>query len=235
MNVGRSPGADRPSASWRPLATFKWSITRLQQSWYPASRPHRIIVSQSTARKIPSWPTRMLPFYTASGYKDTAKSIIDTGEFCVSLISDPLLEASNYCSIDAPEEIDEWKLAGLSQRKSESVGAPHVAESAFSMECKLAHKYVMYDDSGRETGTAFFGRITRFHIKEFVLDTEDPGLKLAPEKLRIVSRLGGITYARTISGYEIPRPQWEKAKEDPDVQKALAAELKTIDLQGSQL
>lgn len=171
----------------------------------------------------------------ASGYKDTAKSIIDTGEFCVSLISDPLLEASNYCAIDAPEEIDEWKLAGLTQRTSETVSAPHVAESAFSMECKLAHKYVMHDDSGRETGTAFFGRITRFHVKEFALDKEDPGLKLAPEKLRIVSRLGGITYGRTISGYEIPRPQWEKAKDDPDVQKALVADVKKIDAAGSRL
>jgi hypothetical protein len=37
----------------------------------------------------------------------------------VSIISEPFLEAANYTSIDAPNEVDEWKLSGLTKRKSE--------------------------------------------------------------------------------------------------------------------
>jgi flavin reductase (DIM6/NTAB) family NADH-FMN oxidoreductase RutF len=64
------------------------------------------------------------------------------------------------------------------------------------MECELAHSYPMYNDAGKHTATAIFGRIKRFHVKEFVLDPTDP-YKILPEKYRVISRLGGLTYARS--------------------------------------
>lgn len=39
----------------------------------------------------------------------------------MSIISEPFLEAANYTSIDAPYDVDEWKLSGLTQRQSQSV------------------------------------------------------------------------------------------------------------------
>lgn len=66
------------------------------------------------------------------------------------------------------------------------------------MECVLAHSYPMYNDAGKHTATAIFGQIKQFHIKESVLDPNDPG-KLLPEKYRVISRLGGLTYARSVS------------------------------------
>jgi len=50
---------------------------------------------------------------------DTNSNIKNTKEFCVSIISEPFLEASNYTSIDAPYDVDEWKLSGLTQRSSQ--------------------------------------------------------------------------------------------------------------------
>lgn len=64
------------------------------------------------------------------------------------------------------------------------------------MECVLAHSYPMYNDAGKHTATAIFGRVKQFHIKEFVLDANDSH-KILPEKYRVVSRLGGLTYARS--------------------------------------
>lgn len=67
------------------------------------------------------------------------------------------------------------------------------------MECKLAHHYVMHDPvTDKPTGTVILGTVQRFHVKESVLDKEDPGIRLMAEKLRAVGRLGGITYSRTI-------------------------------------
>ncbi|GHJ85693.1 hypothetical protein NliqN6_2095 [Naganishia liquefaciens] len=157
---------------------------------------------------------------TATGLKDTASNIANMKEFCVSMISEPLIEAANYSSINTPGEVDEYKLCGLTKRQSGLIRTPHVAESAFSMECILAHSYPMYNDAGKHTATAIFGRIKKFHIKESVLDPNDPG-KLVPEKYRVISRLGGLTYARSVSGYELQRPVWEQVKETEEVKAAL--------------
>ncbi|KAJ9101942.1 hypothetical protein QFC19_005023 [Naganishia cerealis] len=158
---------------------------------------------------------------TSNGLKDTANNIHNLKEFCVSIISEPLIEAANYSSINTPEEVDEYSLCGFTKRQSKSVCPPHIAESAFSMECVLAHSYPMYNDSGKHTATAIFGQIKRFHVKEFVLDPEDSGWKLLPEKYRPISRLGGLTYARSTIGYELQRPVWDQVKDTEEVKAAL--------------
>jgi flavin reductase (DIM6/NTAB) family NADH-FMN oxidoreductase RutF len=53
-----------------------------------------------------------------SGRKDTSDNILELREFCVSLISEPFVEAANYAAIDAPEGQSEWPLTGLTQRES---------------------------------------------------------------------------------------------------------------------
>ena len=55
---------------------------------------------------------------TATGLKDTASNIANMKEFCVSMISEPLIEAANYSSINTPGEVDEYKLCGLTKRQS---------------------------------------------------------------------------------------------------------------------
>jgi flavin reductase (DIM6/NTAB) family NADH-FMN oxidoreductase RutF len=50
---------------------------------------------------------------------DTAFNILQTKEFCVSIISEPFVEASNYTAIDTPPGTDEWALAGLTKKQSE--------------------------------------------------------------------------------------------------------------------
>ena len=50
----------------------------------------------------------------ARGRKDTARNILDTGEFVVNLVPRALAEAMNVTAIDAPAQIDELALAGLS-------------------------------------------------------------------------------------------------------------------------
>jgi flavin reductase (DIM6/NTAB) family NADH-FMN oxidoreductase RutF len=58
---------------------------------------------------------------TSNGLKDTANNIHDLKEFCVSIISEPLIEAANYSSINTPEEVDEYSLCGFTKRSSKSV------------------------------------------------------------------------------------------------------------------
>jgi len=152
--------------------------------------------------------------------KDSCDNIKETKEFVVNIISEPFIEAANYTSIDAPPNVSEWDLTGLTPIKSESIKPAGVKESAFRMECTLEHTYDMFDpnDSSKLTGTIVLGRVQRFHIREDVL-MEGGGID--PAKLLQVARMGGISYARTVRGFEIPRPRWEDEKERPEVKTAL--------------
>lgn len=55
------------------------------------------------------------------------------------------------------------------------------------------------------------GLIKRAHVRESVL-TESGTVD--PAKLRAVSRLGGITYARIGEGFELSRPSWKAIRDE---------------------
>ena len=50
--------------------------------------------------------------------KDTRENILNTNEFVVNLISEPFVEAANSTSVEAPAEIDEWLVSGLTGEPS---------------------------------------------------------------------------------------------------------------------
>ena len=60
------------------------------------------------------------------------------------------------------------------------------------------------------TGTLILGRVKMIHVRHSVLN--DKGTVDA-DKLRPVSRLGGVTYGRLGDTFDLPRPSWnEKAR-----------------------
>jgi flavin reductase (DIM6/NTAB) family NADH-FMN oxidoreductase RutF len=119
------------------------------------------------------------------------------------------------------------------------VKPPRVKESAFSMECEVntlspylhsnqlttACFVQLYQQIPISTGPSpsenttilILGLIKRFHIRKDVLtparDNQGPGL-IDPIKLRAVSRLGGITYARIGEAFEVKRPKWKNEEEE---------------------
>ncbi|KAI8580390.1 hypothetical protein K450DRAFT_236828 [Umbelopsis ramanniana AG] len=157
-------------------------------------------------------PTVAISIAMAGGHqKDTATNILDSGEFVVNIISEWFAEAANYTSIDAPPGQSEFQLSGLTPIDSLQVQAPRVKESAYQMECKLVHHLPIINKEGKTTFLHIIGEICMFHIDDDVVDTNSYHVSL--EKLRPLSRLGGISYGRTTEGYEIPRPKWEEEKE----------------------
>lgn len=153
--------------------------------------------------------------------KDTCQNILDTGELTINILSEWFIEAANYSCTDAPPDVDEWDLSGLTPVESKVVKPPHVGESAFSVEAKLlhSHDWKSKTDPERTTGTLCIVEGVNFHVREDVIN-EDLNI-LDPAKLQAVSRLGGITYSRTTQGYEIPRPDFKKESEKPEVQEIL--------------
>jgi len=52
--------------------------------------------------------------------KDTKENILATKEFTVSMISEPFIEAANIASVDAPADVNEWDVSGLTEASSVS-------------------------------------------------------------------------------------------------------------------
>ncbi|MCB1446425.1 MAG: flavin reductase family protein [Rhizobiaceae bacterium] len=137
------------------------------------------------------------------GFKDTARNILDSGEFVVNLVPERLVEAMNVTSIDAPRGIDELRLAGLETAPSAHVKPPRIAASPVSFEC-TTHTTV-------ETGPnqlVVIGRVLAVHIDDDCI--LDPArAHVDTPRLDLVARSYGSDYVRSHDTFSLVRPKWE--------------------------
>ena len=144
--------------------------------------------------------------------KDTRENILATKEFVVNIISEPFVEAANATCVEAPEEVDEWRVSGLGMVPSDTVKPARVRESAVSFECTLHSSHDILPPnsppSSPPTTTLVLGLIKKAHIRNAVLSTDKRTVDA--EKLQAMSRLGGLAYARVGEGFELTRPSWRE-------------------------
>lgn len=151
--------------------------------------------------------------------KDTLTNLLATRECVLNIISEDYIEAANYTSINAPENVSEWSFSGLTPEKSRLVKPDRVKEAVFSIEAKLveSREWESRVTKGKKTGVMCVVEGVRFWAREDALDAE--GILLDPKVLRPISRLGGISYARVTEGFELPRPAYDEVIKDPGVAK----------------
>ncbi|KAG8956289.1 hypothetical protein FRC04_004369 [Tulasnella sp. 424] len=167
--------------------------------------------------------------------KDTCNNILTNKTFTVNIISEPFVEAANWCAVDAPANVDEWYGSGLTKEKSTLVEPPRVKESAFSLECELYQSIELKHPDKPPGGILVLGLVKLIHVRNDVLN--HPGdhpnatagsaprdWTVDPAKLRAVSRMGGITYGRIGEGFEVPRPVWAEVKDNYDGRSGVAGE-----------
>lgn len=148
--------------------------------------------------------------------KDTARNVLETGEFVVNLVTEGDAAAMNLTSVDAPADVSEVDYAALATIPSTVVKPPRIASSPVSFECR---KHVALDIGLQ---TVLLGEILFAHVAdEFIADRErlhfdTPGMKL-------VGRTHGSGwYARTSDQFELVRPRFDPehaaltGKPDPD-------------------
>jgi len=150
--------------------------------------------------------------HNAGTAKDTVRNIHAGTGFTVNIISEPWVEHSNIASTNAPFEISEWPMSGLTKAPSVHVKAARVKESAFSMECELYQAIEIRDPkTDIITSTLVLGLVKFIHIRNDVIDERgvaDPG------KLKPIARLGGLTYAKVSEGFTLPRRPWKEVSEE---------------------
>ena len=137
-------------------------------------------------------------------HKDTFENILATGEFVVNIVSEEIAAQMNKTSAEAPPEVDEFVLSGLTPVASDLIRPPRVAESKVQMECRLRQVIYVSDKPGG--GNLVLGDVLRFHVLDSILI--DP-YKIDPDRLNAVGRMGGPTYVRTHDRFDMQRPKWE--------------------------
>jgi flavin reductase (DIM6/NTAB) family NADH-FMN oxidoreductase RutF len=137
------------------------------------------------------------------GFKDTAANILATGEFVVNLVSEKNAEAMNVTCIDAPPDIDELTLAGLTPVRSHAVRPPRIAESPVSFECRTLTSLV--------TGprqTIVIGRIVCAHVDDAAVQDKER-CYIDTQALGLIGRMHGSGwYARCTDLFQMERPTW---------------------------
>eukprot|EP01117_Protostelium_nocturnum_P016250 TRINITY_DN6389_c0_g1_i1.p1 TRINITY_DN6389_c0_g1~~TRINITY_DN6389_c0_g1_i1.p1 ORF type:complete len:263 (-),score=71.99 TRINITY_DN6389_c0_g1_i1:223-1011(-) len=142
------------------------------------------------------------------GKKDTLRNIQHFGEFVVHSVNEENWEKANQTSGEYPYGHSELREAGFTTIPSSVITTPRIAESSFSMECKL-EKIVELGEGGPGSVSVVFGRIVMFHIDESILNEKG---RIDPQKLKPVARLGGISYGTLGKVLQAPRPSLNEDK-----------------------
>ncbi|KAI0870357.1 hypothetical protein GGS24DRAFT_475482 [Hypoxylon argillaceum] len=139
--------------------------------------------------------------------KDTLRHLVANGECTVNIISEHFVEAANATSVDAPAGLSEWVVSGLTPvHDCGAVAAPRAREAVFAAECRVEsiREFESRAVPGKKSGCVVLLEGLRFWVREDALDEQRSAV--APEVLRPISRLGGISYGRTTEAIELPRP-----------------------------
>ncbi|RDW71583.1 flavo protein-like protein oxygenase [Coleophoma cylindrospora] len=151
-------------------------------------------------------PLYSLSFVGGGGICDTVENLLETGECCISIISDWFIEAANYTSTNTPRGVSEFALAGLHASPAMIVKPSYVSEAAFSIECKLYSQQEIFSRrTGQRNAVMVLVEAVQFHVRKEAIDPKLETVKI--EMLRPVWRAGGITYGTAFSGFELPRPE----------------------------
>ena len=98
------------------------------------------------------------------GLKDTARNILQNGEFVVHTVNEAVAAAMNLCGADFPPEMSEIEAAGLSLLPSVQVKPPRIAAAAAQMECR----HVTTVEIGRTR--VLLGEVVHLHLDERFYD-----------------------------------------------------------------
>ena len=178
-------------------------------------RPIAFVTSQSAGGQLNAAP---FSFFNAMGYeppvlvlgftpqpdgsqKDTPNNILETKEFVVNLVDEPLAEQMNICAASVPPGVNEIDLAKLETVPSLDIAPPRLKAAPVSFECRYFN-----DMSLSGGGRIIVGEVIHFHIQDELIAETDP-LRIDLDKLAPISRLSGSKYGRVTDQFEIQRPK----------------------------
>jgi len=127
--------------------------------------------------------------------KDTARNIVETGEFVVHLVDEAITERMHGCSLKFPPEVSEVERVGFTTAPSRTVRPPRIVEAPVAMECTLHSRVPLGNHD------LYIGRIAWLHVRDGLVEPDS--LRVRLEDYHAVGRLSGSRYARTDDRFSI--------------------------------
>jgi flavin reductase (DIM6/NTAB) family NADH-FMN oxidoreductase RutF len=137
--------------------------------------------------------------FTSVGRKDSLRNVEATQEFVVNFTPEPLFEAVNATSVNAPPDVSEFDAVGIAREPSLRIAPPRVADAPVAIEC------VLHDTLPLGDCTVVLGRVVHVAIDERAMRDGRPAVDL----LRPLARLGGRQWSTIGEVLEIERPRWD--------------------------
>ena len=145
-------------------------------------------------------------YHNQGGFKDSVANILATKEFVINLATKKLKQQVVQSSIDAPNDIDEFKLMKLKKRKSKIVKPPSVAESPINLECRLLKKIDLKTTSkNKNQNKMIIGEVVGIYIDNKFIKNN----KINSLAMRAISRMGYTEYSEVDSRFLMERPKWK--------------------------
>ena len=142
-------------------------------------------------------------YHLNGGLKDSIANILATKEFVVNLATKKLQKFVVYSAINAPHDVDEFKLMKLKIRKSTKVKPPSVAESPATLECSLIKKIVLKGKKNNQN-IMIIGEVIGIYIKNSFISKG----KVNSLAMRAISRMGYTEYSEVKSRFFMDRPEY---------------------------
>lgn len=135
--------------------------------------------------------------------KDTLNNIVETNEFVVNMVDEPILHQAVQCGSDYPSNMSELEAAAFTTAPSSLVRVPRIAQAPISWECRL-FKLLEYS----AMRTFVIGEIVGMYFRDDLIDLQR--MRVQVDRFAPVGRLGGPNYCRTSDRLTIPVPPFGK-------------------------
>jgi len=139
--------------------------------------------------------------------KDTARNILESGEYVINLVDEAIAERMNVCAVDFPAGHDELAAAGLALEPSRTVRPGRIAESPVAMECRHLQSIAFRADR-----SLVIGEVVWMRVRDGVIDGDT--LRLREAAYRPIGRLHGHMYARQSDRFEMVRRTFAEWRRD---------------------
>jgi len=194
--LGLDPDAD-PRGSYallnslvipRPIA---WVSTR-SESGVDNLAPHSYFTVSSAVPPVVQ--------FTSVHTKDSLRNAVATGQFVVSVCTEPNAERINETAVPFPPDVSEFDATGVAREPSARVAPPRVADSPISLECEVV------GTQSFGASTVVFGRVVWIAVKPDVVRND----KVVADLVRPIARLGGPYYTKLDEVFAIKRQSHEQ-------------------------
>lgn len=135
--------------------------------------------------------------------KHTLENVLEHPEVVINIVDYPMVEQMSLSSTEYDKGVNEFIKSGLTERASEQVKPPRVAEAPVAFECKVTQVIPLGQEGG--AGNLVVCQVLLAHVRQGLL-TENG--QIDPFRLDAVARLGGDWYCRASgdSLFELPKP-----------------------------